>query len=45
MADLETAIQRSHEAVDTTPAHHPDRARRLDNLGIGYLYRYKEQEQ
>lgn len=36
MADLEIAIQRWQEALDTTPADHPDRARRLQNLGIGY---------
>ena len=41
MADLDTAIQRSQEAVDATPADHPDRARRLDNLGIGYHDRYQ----
>ena len=42
MTDLDTAIQRYHEALHaTTPADHPDRARRLDNLGIGYHNRYQ----
>ena len=41
MADLEIAIQRSQEALDATPADHPDRASRLHNLGIGYRSRYR----
>ena len=41
MADLDTALQRFQEAVDTTPADHPARARRLDSLGIGYHDRYR----
>jgi tetratricopeptide (TPR) repeat protein len=41
MADLEIAIQRYEEALDTTPADHPDRARRLKSLGIGYHDRYQ----
>ena len=41
MTDLETAIQQYQEAVDATPADHPDRARRLQSLGIGYRDRYQ----
>ena len=41
MADLEAAIQRYQEALDATPADHPDRASRLFNLGIEYCKRYQ----
>ena len=41
MTDLETAIQQYQEAIDATPADHPDRARRLQSLGIGYHDRYQ----
>lgn len=40
MTDLETAIERIQEAVDTTPADHPNRAGRLQDLGTGYHARY-----
>ena len=33
MADLETAIQLARQAVDATPADHPNRAGALDSLG------------
>jgi tetratricopeptide (TPR) repeat protein len=41
MADLETAIQHSREALDATPADHPDRPHRLESLGNGYQDRYR----
>ncbi|KAF7502933.1 hypothetical protein GJ744_004809 [Endocarpon pusillum] len=41
MTDLEIAIQRLQETLDTTPADHPERARRLLDLGIGYGDRYQ----
>ena len=41
MADLDTAIQRFQEALDATPADHPDRAGRLQSLGLGYRDRYQ----
>lgn len=41
MTDLETAIQRHQEAVDITPADHPNRAGRLQSLGLGYGNRYQ----
>lgn len=41
IADLETAIQRFQEALDATPADHPDRAGRLNNLEIEYDDRFK----
>jgi tetratricopeptide (TPR) repeat protein len=41
MTDLKMAIQRYQEALDTTPADHPDRASRLESLGIGYRDRYQ----
>jgi tetratricopeptide (TPR) repeat protein len=41
MADLKTAIQRYQEALDTTPADHPDRAGQLYSLGNEYQDRYR----
>jgi hypothetical protein len=41
MADLDMAIQRLQEALDRTPADHPERTRHLHGLGIGYSDRYK----
>ncbi|KAJ3577748.1 hypothetical protein NPX13_g2817 [Xylaria arbuscula] len=41
MADLETAIQRVQESLDLTPDNHPDKAGRLQDLGIGYRDRYQ----
>ena len=41
MADIDTAIQRFQEALDKTPIDHPNRASRLENLGIGYRDRYR----
>jgi hypothetical protein len=40
--DLETAIQRYQDALNTTPEDHPDRAHRLQNFGAGYHDRYKK---
>lgn len=40
MADLDTAIQRFQDALDKTPADHPNRASRLQDLGAGYGNRY-----
>src|SRR5436190_1902559 len=40
MDDLEEAIQGAREAVDATPRDHPDRAGRLNNLGIRLGDRY-----
>ncbi len=40
LGHLETAIQRFQEALDATPDNHPDRARRLHNVGIGHYDRY-----
>jgi hypothetical protein len=34
MADLEEAIKVARQAVDSIPNDHPDRAGRLNNLGI-----------
>jgi hypothetical protein len=45
MTDLEIAIQRLQEALDATPADHPDWARQLYSLGARYRDRYQEQEQ
>ena len=42
MTDLETAIQRCQEALEVTPADHPDRAAQLHDLGAGYRARYQE---
>lgn len=44
MADLHTAIQRSQEALDATPADHPDLVGRLHSLGIKYNERYRRTE-
>ncbi|KAF7502925.1 hypothetical protein GJ744_004801 [Endocarpon pusillum] len=44
MTDLKIAIQRYHEALDATPADHPDRANRLGGLGVGYRDRYQRTE-
>ncbi len=44
MGDLEKAIQRYQEALNATPAGHPDRACRLHDLGRGYLDRYRRTE-
>ena len=33
MKDLEEAIQTARQAVESTPADHPDQAGRLNNLG------------
>jgi hypothetical protein len=41
MTDLEIAIQRIQEALDITPADHPDRAGHIYSLGFGYRDRYK----
>ena len=41
MADVEIAIQRFQEAIDATSADHPDRAKWLNSLGIGYQDRYQ----
>ena len=41
LLDLDTAIQRIQEALDTTLADHPDRARRLYSLGLRYRDRYQ----
>jgi hypothetical protein len=40
MADLEEAIQISRQAVDVTPEDHPNRARRLNSLGVSLRKRY-----
>ncbi|KAL2812794.1 CHAT domain-containing protein [Aspergillus cavernicola] len=40
LEELDTAIQKSQEALDLTPENHPDRARRLRGLGIAYHGRY-----
>ncbi|KAK5693657.1 hypothetical protein LTR97_010226 [Elasticomyces elasticus] len=40
MADLEGAIRVAREAIEATPAAHPDRARNLDSLGIVLYDRY-----
>ncbi|KAF7504589.1 hypothetical protein GJ744_002084 [Endocarpon pusillum] len=42
ITDLEIAIQPYQEALDTTPADHPDRARRLQDLGTGYGDTYQK---
>ncbi|KAI1825596.1 CHAT domain-containing protein [Xylaria intraflava] len=34
MSDLEVAIAKAQQVVDTTPLDHPDRAGRLSNLGV-----------
>jgi hypothetical protein len=41
MGNLETSIQQFQEALNRTPTDHPDRARRLQDLGIGYHDRYR----
>jgi tetratricopeptide (TPR) repeat protein len=41
MADLELAIQQLEEALEATPKNHPERARRLQDLGAGYRDRYR----
>ncbi|KAI3571794.1 CHAT domain-containing protein [Fusarium oxysporum f. sp. albedinis] len=40
MADLEEAIRLTREAIDATPLDHPDRAWRLNNLGLRLNDRY-----
>lgn len=40
MADLDTAIQRFQEALERTPADHPEQAGRLQSLGNAYRDRY-----
>jgi hypothetical protein len=41
IADVNKAIQYFQESVDRTPSDHPERTRRLLNLGIGYHARYQ----
>lgn len=41
MADLDTAFQHYQEALDRTPADHPERAGRLQYLGAGHHDRYQ----
>ncbi|RYP05470.1 hypothetical protein DL765_009834 [Monosporascus sp. GIB2] len=43
-ADLEEAIGVARKAVDATPQDHPDRARRLNNLGVRLGDRYSRTE-
>ena len=44
MTDLETAIQRYHEALKAILADYPDRAGRLYDLETIYYYRYQRIE-
>jgi len=44
MAGLEMFIKQFQKALNTTPADHPDRARRLHLLGAGYRDRYERTE-
>jgi len=41
MHDLEQAIAHAQEAVTATPLGHPDRASRLNNLGVSFGDRYR----
>ena len=41
LADLDQALTVSREAVDATPAGHPDRPRHLSNLGTALLARFE----
>ena len=41
MKDLEEAIQTARQAVESTPADHPDRAAWLNNLGNKLESRYE----
>ena len=40
MGDLDAAIQQYLESIRLTPDDHPERARRLQSLGLGYRDRY-----
>lgn len=40
LADLQRATKHSQEAADATPTDHPDRAMRLNDLGLRYLRKY-----
>lgn len=42
MTDLNTIIQRRQDALAATPDDHPDRARRLHILAVGYYIKYRK---